>query len=209
MKRLLVMVGVGAAMAACGGGGSGGGGGGGAGGGGGVGGTAGTQIAYVVPALSCGSGTSYAGIEVLLSSNRVIADACTHASDPCVSYANISGIALFIMNFDVAGGTAGAVTPGTYDVGIPPTGPTGTLASVVVDQTDASCKSTLTGQENATGTITVTAVNGTSVTGSYDVTAYGNHYAGSFDAGVCSSGTFQGDVCQPGGGVCQGTEQCL
>ncbi len=174
-----------------------------------MGGTAATQIAFVVPAVSCGATSSFAGIQILLSSNRAIADACTQATNTCVSYASMSGIALLVANYDLTGGTAPAVTPATYQIGTLPTAQTGTIASAVIDQTDANCNTTLTGQANASGTVTVTSVDGTHVTGSYDVTAYGNHYAGSFDAGVCSSGTFLGDVCQSGGGVCQGTKQCL
>ena len=43
--------------------------------------------------------------------------------------------------------------------------------------------------------------------GSYDVTAYGHHYTGSFSATVCGSGAFQGDVCSDvnGGSTCTGT----
>jgi hypothetical protein len=188
------------AVLACGGGSSGGGGGGGGGGG------SFTQIGFVIPATDCPP-VSVAGVVVLVSTNRTIANACTQASNACVEYANLNGIALTVANFD-SGGTAPAVTPETYPLSSTPSGSSGTLAFASVEQTDASCNST--GPSGTpTGSITVTTVSATAVTGSYDVTVDTQHFTGTFDATLCSSGSFLGDVCNGGGGTCTGTMQCL
>ena len=51
------------------------------------------KYAYVIPAATCtlsGSSVSIAGVEVLISTNRTIANACGQASNACVSYANVA-----------------------------------------------------------------------------------------------------------------------
>jgi hypothetical protein len=152
---------------------------------------------------------SFAGVLVLIATNRSISNACTQASNSCVEYASLTGLSLSIINFN-AGSTAGAITPGTYDVGLP-IGTAGTFVTVNVTKTDATCTETLTGSANASGTVTITAVSGAAVSGSYALTAYGTSYSGNFSATTCSSGTFLGDLCTGGGlgGTCSGTTQCL
>jgi hypothetical protein len=55
----------------------------------------------------------------------------------------------------------------------------------------------------------VTSVSATTVSGSYDVTVDTQHLTGAFDATLCSTGSFLGDVCNGGTGTCTGMTQCL
>jgi hypothetical protein len=209
MRRATSCVAVGLLLAACGGGSSGSGGGGGGGGGG-------TEIAYMIPATSCmesSTTVSVAGGVIMIALNRTITDACAEASNACVSFKNLQGLGIGVVNYSV-GGTAAALTPGTYTLGTTPTGSTGTLAFAGYDQTDATCTSS-SSSGSATGSITITSVTGSAIAGSYDVTQDTNHLTGSFNATVCASGAFQGDICSSssggglGGGTCTGTAQCI
>jgi hypothetical protein len=150
---------------------------------------------------------SVAGLLVLVDPTRSIANACTAASDACVEYANLDGFSLAVINYTTTG-TAAAITPGTYTVGAA-SGASGTFAFVSATKTDATCTETLTGAANPSGTVTVTAVNSITVTGSYRFSVYGTPHSGSFTASVCASGAFQGDICSGGSGTCTTTKQCL
>jgi len=129
-----------------------------------------------------------------------------------VEFKSFTGVILTVLNYDSRGSSAIAIAPGTYAVGTtPPTG-TGTSAYAGAVQTDATCASTLTTLANPSGTITISSVTSSTVTGSFDVTVYGLHFNGTFNAPVCT-GAFGGqDICgvvNGTGGTCTGTTQCI
>jgi len=197
MKRTLTLAVMGAVVAACGGGGGSGGGGGGG---------SSTQIGFVIPPTDCTS-ESIAGVVVLVATNRSIDNACTQASNACVEYKNLDSLALIVANYDV-GGTATAVGPGTYPLTAPAIATSGTLAIAGVGQTDANCND-VGPSGSATGSITITSVTASAVSGSYDVTVGSDHLTGSIDATICTT-AFAGDVCSGSvGGTCTGTTQCI
>ncbi len=194
-------------LSACGGGGGGSGGGGG--GGVGAGSNPPTAIAFIVPPTQC-TGENIAGIEILLSTNRAIPNACADSADACVSFASTTGLSLGVLNFSNTSSVS-PVAPGTYPISVP-TSLSGTAGLVGATASDAQCNNTLTGQANPSGSITISSVNGSSVSGSYDVTVYGTHYSGSFTAAVCGNGLPQTDNClnwTGQGGTCTGTQKCL
>jgi len=205
MKRALALAVMGAVMAACGGGSSGGSSPGGSTGGTGPTGGSSTQIGFVLPATTC-SGISLAGVAVFVATNQSISNACTQVSNACVKYANLDGVALIVANY-TSTGTAAAVTPGTYSISTTPS-TSGTMAFATLVETDASCNSDAP-SGTASGTITLTSVTSTTVTGSYDITLGSQNLTGTIDATLCTT-TFPGDVCSgSSSGTCTGTTQCL
>ena len=118
---------------------------------------------------------------------------------------------LIIVNYDTTGGTPPPVAPGTYTMNSPPPG---TLVEVGYDMTDASCNSTAGGSSyNPSGTVTITTITATNITGSYDIVVFdGQHLTGNFDVAVCDSlNSF--DICAINSGhfvdPCSGTTQCI
>lgn len=209
IARAVLAVSLVGVLSACGGGGGGSGGGNG-GGGVGSGGNPPTVLAFVVPPTQC-TGASVAGVEILLSTNRAIPDACNEAANACVSFASTQGLSLGVVNYS-ATGTASPVAPGTYALAPTPLGDSGTIAAAGAVASDANCTSTLTGPSNPSGSITISSVSASTIAGSYDLTLYGTHYAGSFSAPVCGNGLPQTDNCLQWtgqGGTCTGTQQCI
>jgi hypothetical protein len=170
-----------------------------------------TQLAIVIPPTTCstsGFTESVAAVAVLIG-DRSISNACSQATNACVSYKNMHAVSLIVSSFNAGGSTATAVTPGTYTIGTLPSSLTGTLAFAGVDTTDANCVSSST-SGTPTGTITISSVSSSQVTGSYNVTVGGTPYSGSINATVCPISDFTGDICTGAPtGTCTGTTQCL
>ena len=106
------------------------------------------------------------------------------------------------------------VVPNTMNSNSPPTTPAGTITRIGYNITDASCDSTVGGSSyNPSGTVTITAITATNITGSYDIVVFdGQHLTGNFDVAICPSlnslnicGLESGDLT----GTCNGTSQCL
>jgi hypothetical protein len=99
-----------------------------------------------------------------------------------------SGTALvLILGQTDSSGASVAITPGTFPITDFPTGNTAATAELV--KTDATCTNTVneSGATAVSGSVTVSAVSGSSVDGSYDLTMGSNdHVTGSFSAATCS-----------------------
>jgi hypothetical protein len=81
------------------------------------------------------------------------------------------------------------------------------VAAVAVAQTNATCDGN---EQTATsGTVTITAVSGSKVTGSYNVTGPFGSKTGNFDVVPCSGGASAERICESAASTCTGTEQCL
>ncbi len=136
---------------------------------------------------------------------RDVPDTCSKVADPCFSFKNMK-----------LWSTPPAVATGTYTMNMnaPPITPTGTLVEIGYDMTDASCHSTAGGSSyNPSGTVTITAITTTSITGSYDIVVFdGQHLAGNFDVAVCGNlNSF--NICAVNSGdftgTCGGTSRCI
>jgi hypothetical protein len=114
------------------------------------------------------------------------------ASGAGTEFANLSALAVNVMN------DHGAVLPGTYGIGASVSG--GPTAQVELSATTSTC-STALGLTATSGSVTLTAFNGTRVAGSYEAT-FGTDgtVSGSFDMPICmitASTTAPADVCRP------------
>jgi hypothetical protein len=85
----------------------------------------------------------------------------------------------------VAGTTAPALGTGTYSIGTSQTTSSYTITSATVEKRDAACGATVS-QEATSGTITISALSGSSISGSVNLTFPSGTLSGSFNAAVCS-----------------------
>jgi hypothetical protein len=112
-----------------------------------------------------------------------------------------SGSALEIIFGIQSGNTLAAPTPGIYTVHTLATinGFQGMVAAALFVVNDASCNTTTGPIEATSGTLTVTRVDATGYTGTFDVTFGSDHVTGTFNTGSCSAlgSTTSGFTCPP------------
>jgi hypothetical protein len=112
-----------------------------------------------------------------------------------------SGSALAIVFGIQSGNTVAVPTPGIYTVHTLETinGFQGMVAAVQFAVNDATCTTTTGPVEATGGTLTVTRVDATGYTGSFDLTFGSDHVTGTFSTGTCSAlGTVtSGFTCPP------------
>jgi hypothetical protein len=149
---------------------------------------------------SAGSCTNLGQAVVVILTNR--SDATCAAAKSQISsgkeaiFANFAELQLLVAN------ATADLAPGTYDV--VNAGSTATEGSVAeYASTDASCAASATA-EASSGTVTLTAVSSSRVTGSYQVT-FGTQgtLSGSFDVPICDLPVAGGNAIDAGTPTCQ------
>jgi hypothetical protein len=113
----------------------------------------------------------------------------------CGTKASATIVTALVVRANVAGGTPGAVQPGTFTIGataVPDAQGNVTVVDALATRTDATCGEPAAVPGVTGGTVTLTAI-GARVTGSIDLTfSDGGRVTGSFDVPECG---FQTDVC--------------
>ncbi len=143
----------------------------------------GSQAAYL--ATFTGDGGSGQVLTLLLS-NRADEVLCPASAD---RFANLQRIEVVLVS------ASGPVTPGTYPIHLH------AMPDATLYATDASCNVTSPLDAGVSGTFTLSQVNASSVSGSFDITfdATQGSFSASFDAPVCNGMIQIGD----GGAACQ------
>jgi hypothetical protein len=158
-----------------------------------------SQLAVVEAESEACTGSS-SGSETCSSSGQVVAVLLTNRADVTCATAQseeATGANIEFANFDVlelaVGVETGTVATGTFAVAGPDAGADAPIAGAQLSTSNATCQSAPT-VEATGGSITLTQVSATTVTGTYDVT---------FGAQGSFSGSFNVDICElpDGGGV--------
>lgn len=135
--------------------------------------------ALVIPPGNCD--TSF--YSALLLGFSATSGLCTYAQTAMLCDARASDTILTLAVIDVGTSAQAPVVPGTYTVG----GGSGYEVSASYTKTDATCVDSVPGTVTASGTVTVSTITASRVTGSVDVTfSDGSHVQGSFDVALCS-----------------------
>jgi hypothetical protein len=131
----------------------------------------------------CTTTTDGYAAEVILANLSILTCSLVETSfNSSTSYANADALALEILNL------SGPVTAGTYNVIAPDAGTSGVTsgASAQFTTTTATCGNGLD-LTATSGTITVSAISGSSISGTYDVTfGTAGSFSGSFNTAVCA-----------------------
>jgi hypothetical protein len=147
--------------------------------------TVGTALGAIIPesaTVSCEDEPDASPVCSSSSSGQAVAIGITNrpgltCSKSFLEYANLDVLDLYV------GAPSGTVTTGTHPIG--PIAASGAGASALFSTSDSACTGNIATQATA-GTITLTEVSSTRVTGSYSVTfgAQGS-FSGSFDVALC------------------------
>jgi hypothetical protein len=132
---------------------------------------------------SCTSATNGYIAQIILANLSILSCSFIESSfDSNASYANADALELSILNPN------GDITAGTYDIVAADAGEPGNtnIAAAEFSTTTSTCGDGLDVMASS-GTITVSAVSATSISGTYDIT-FGSQgsFAGSFDSPACA-----------------------
>ncbi len=116
--------------------------------------------------------------------------AVAHSLPANADKGNYTALQLQVSSYNSGSSMAGPVVAGTYAIGgqTATDGGTGARASARLQKNDAQCKSLVPSADHAAsgGTITITAISATAVSGSYSVTFADGTMSGAFDAAFCA-----------------------
>lgn len=128
--------------------------------------------------VSTANGTSEAAVGAIITN---VANACGVLQ----SHANPANATALVLAVSASGSSVGT---GTYDIVSQGFGATASYA-----KQDSTCNTSFS--ENASGgSVTLTAVSGSSVSGTFDLTFGSDHVTGSFSAPICSYSAGDGGV---------------
>ena len=103
---------------------------------------------------------------------------------------NYAALQLQVSSFNTGSSMAGPVVAGTYAIGTQTAvdGGTATRATASLQKNDAQCKSVVPNADHTAsgGTVTITSISATGVSGSYSVTFADGTMSGAFNAADCA-----------------------
>jgi hypothetical protein len=133
--------------------------------------------------VSTQNGVTEAAVGAIITN---IANACSVLQD----HGNPPGATALVVAVTASGGS---VATGTYDIVSQGFGATASYATQ-----DAMCNTSLN-ETASSGTVTLSSVSGSSVSGTFDLTFFSDHLTGSFSAPICSYST----ATDAGAGACK------